>query len=375
MSQPDILSQFKTIATRINHKSFDHVTRESVITELGIDSLSTMQIIGELETEFNIMIPDEDLVEMVTVGDLCKKIETRLLAPHRHQTERNAMETRLEERLYREYISFFEKAERDRRWNVFNDIPWDKVNPEASENLAFCAETFCSVEMYLPDYVAGGINLVRKYFGQAWFQANWAYEESKHSLALTHWLVRSGKRTEGQMFDLQNQILEKQWSLPFSTPRQMTFYGCVQEMATFVIYCKHREMARTEGDEALWQVYDFVARDEIAHCRFYQGVVKILLEEDREGMLADMAHVFANFQMPGVGLVPDYDERILKMREAGIDRTVFIQKVYIPILKYLGVTRHEMLRAQGKAIEAKHTSTSGLTNGETAASAAALAGE
>ena len=75
----DILAQFKSIATRINHKSFEHVTRDSVITELGIDSLSTMQIVGELETEFDIMIPDEDLVEMVTVGDLCKKIETRLL--------------------------------------------------------------------------------------------------------------------------------------------------------------------------------------------------------------------------------------------------------------------------------------------------------
>jgi acyl carrier protein len=37
-----------------------------------------MQIVGEMETEFGIMIPDEDLVEMVTVGDLCKKIETRL---------------------------------------------------------------------------------------------------------------------------------------------------------------------------------------------------------------------------------------------------------------------------------------------------------
>ena len=263
------------------------------------------------------------------------------------------METRLEERLYNEYLGFFEKAERERRWSVFNDIPWDKVNKDASEDLAWCAETFCSVEMYLPDYVAGGINLVRKYFGQAWFQANWAYEESKHSLALTHWLVRSGKRTEGQMFDLQSQILSKQWQLPFETPRRMTFYGCVQEMATFVIYCKHRDMATREGDEALRKIYDLVARDEIAHCRFYQGVTKLLLEEDREGTLEDMAHVFANFQMPGVGLVPDYDERVLKMREAGIDRTVFIQKVYIPILKYLGVSRHEMLRAQGKAIEAK----------------------
>jgi acyl-[acyl-carrier-protein] desaturase len=260
---------------------------------------------------------------------------------------------RLEERLYREYMSFFEKAERERRWSVFDDIPWDRVNRDASEELALCAETFCSVEMYLPDYVSGGINIVRSYFGQAWFQANWAYEESKHSLALTRYLVRSGKRTEQQMFDLQNKIFGKRWSLPFNTPRQMTFYGCVQEMATFVIYVKHRERAASEKDEALRTIYDLIARDEIAHCRFYQGVIKVLLEEDRAGTLADMAHVFANFQMPGVGIVPDYDARILKMREAGVDRSVFIQKVYMPILKYLGVSRHEMLTAQRMAIEAR----------------------
>jgi acyl-[acyl-carrier-protein] desaturase len=261
----------------------------------------------------------------------------------------------LEEKLYREYLQFFEKAERERRWSVFTDIPWERVNKDASEELALCAETFCSVEMYLPDYVSGGINLVRNYFGQAWFQANWGYEESKHSLALMHYLIRSGKRTEGQMFDLQRTLLgdDKKWSLPFHTPRQMTFYGCVQEMATFVIYVKHRERAAAEGDEALRTIYDLVARDEIAHCRFYQSVIKVLLEEDREGTLADMAHVFANFRMPGVDLVPDYDSRILKMREAGIDRSVFIQKVYLPILKYLGVGRHDMLAAQRAVLDAR----------------------
>ncbi len=258
--------------------------------------------------------------------------------------------SRLEEKLYREYLQFFEKAESERRWSVFSDIPWERVNRDASEELALCAETFCSVEMYLPDYVAGGINVVRDYFGQAWFQANWAYEESKHSLALTHYLVKSGKRSEEQMFDLQNRIFAKKWALPFSTARQMTFYGCVQEMATFVIYVKHRERAGAENDEALRTIYDLVARDEIAHCRFYQSVIKVLLEEDRPGTLADMAHVFANFEMPGVGIVPDYDARILKMREAGIDRSVFIQKVYMPILKYLGVSRHEMLGAQREAL-------------------------
>jgi acyl-[acyl-carrier-protein] desaturase len=259
--------------------------------------------------------------------------------------------SRLEEKLYQEYIQFFEKAERERRWNVFEDIPWNRVNKDASEDLALCAETFCSVEMYLPDYVAGGINVVRDYFGQAWFQANWGYEESKHSLALGEYLMRSGKRTQEQMFDLHHNIFAKKWSLPFTTARQMTFYGCVQEMATFVIYVKHRERAAAENDECLRTIYDFVARDEIAHTRFYQSVIKVLLEEDRVGTLADMALVFANFKMPGVDLVPEYDSRILKMREAGIDRGVFIQKVYLPILKYLGVSRHDMLAAQRAAID------------------------
>jgi acyl-[acyl-carrier-protein] desaturase len=262
--------------------------------------------------------------------------------------------SRLEERLYQEYLQFFEKAERERRWSVFTDIPWERVNKDATEELALCAETFCSVEMYLPDYVAGGINVVRKHFGQAWFQANWAYEESKHSLALMQYLVKSGKRTEEQMVDLQGRLFENEWKLPFTTARQMTFYGCVQEMATFVIYVKHRERAAAEGDECLRTIYDYVARDEIAHCRFYQSVIKVLLEEDRDGTLTDMAHVFANFQMPGVGIVPDYDARILKMREAGIDRSVFIQKVYMPILKYLGVGRHDLLAAQKGALDARN---------------------
>ena len=76
----DVLAMFKTVAERIDKKSFDDVTRDSVITDLGIDSLSMMQIVGELETELDLQIPDEDLVEIVTVGDLCGKVEHRLSA-------------------------------------------------------------------------------------------------------------------------------------------------------------------------------------------------------------------------------------------------------------------------------------------------------
>ena len=78
MANVDLLEKFRTIAARIDHKELAGITRDSVITDLGIDSLSMMQIVGEMETELDIMIPDEDLVELVTVGDLCKKIEARL---------------------------------------------------------------------------------------------------------------------------------------------------------------------------------------------------------------------------------------------------------------------------------------------------------
>jgi acyl carrier protein len=74
----DLLEMFRVVAARVDKREFPHVSPASVITELGIDSLSMMQIVGEMETELGIMIPDEDLVELVTVGDLVNKIGTRL---------------------------------------------------------------------------------------------------------------------------------------------------------------------------------------------------------------------------------------------------------------------------------------------------------
>ena len=259
-------------------------------------------------------------------------------------------ETAKQERLYEMYKTFFDKAERERRWNPLRDVPFEKIRSDVPESLVVVAETFCCVESYLPDYVAKGINIVRPYFGQAWFAANWAYEESKHSVALMEYLLRSGRRTPEQMFDLQTRLMSVAWELPFDTARQMTIYGCFQEQATFVIYVKQEQRARELGDECLSTIFRLIARDEIAHCRFYEEVVKVLLEEDRVGTLRDMAHVARRFEMPGVGIVPDYDRRVTIMRDEGkVDRGVFLQKVFFPVLKYLDVTRHELQSASSSA--------------------------
>ena len=257
-------------------------------------------------------------------------------------------------KLYRRFQTFFQEAEKKRRWNPIEDIPWGEINPDAPERLALCAETFLGVESYLPDYIRGGLEAVRtSSVAQRWFTANWGYEELKHSMALTEYLVRSGKRTEEQMFDFQAKLMEEEWERPFETGRQMSIYGMFQEMATFVIYLRHEKLALEYSDKALATVYRLNARDECAHARFYEDVTRVYLEEDRDGTLADLAFVAKQFAMPGVGLVPDYDARIEVMRDEGkMDRDVFLKKVYFPLLKRLDVSRRELVAVAAAARKA-----------------------
>ena len=79
-TEQDLIALFKQVATEVDKREFKDVTGQSNISDLGIDSLSMMQIVGEMETELGVMIPDEDLVELVTVGDLCNKVGARLEA-------------------------------------------------------------------------------------------------------------------------------------------------------------------------------------------------------------------------------------------------------------------------------------------------------
>ncbi|MBQ0159263.1 MAG: acyl carrier protein [Bacteroidales bacterium] len=52
------------------------VTMEaSFTTDLGADSLDTVELIMELEKEFDVNIPDEEAEKIATVGDAVKFIE------------------------------------------------------------------------------------------------------------------------------------------------------------------------------------------------------------------------------------------------------------------------------------------------------------
>ena len=59
--------------------SKDKVTdATSFVTDLGADSLDTVELVMEFEEEFDINIPDEDAEKIQTVGDAVKYISGKL---------------------------------------------------------------------------------------------------------------------------------------------------------------------------------------------------------------------------------------------------------------------------------------------------------
>ena len=57
-------------------QSKDKVSEEtSFINDLGADSLDTVELVMELEDEFDLSIPDEDAEKIKTVGDAIGYIE------------------------------------------------------------------------------------------------------------------------------------------------------------------------------------------------------------------------------------------------------------------------------------------------------------
>jgi acyl-[acyl-carrier-protein] desaturase len=245
-------------------------------------------------------------------------------------------------RLYRK---FFNQAERKRRWSLEEDIPWNQVNRAMDPAVADVVESFCAVELYLPDYISKALPLIRSNRGWAWFHANWGYEESKHSLALGDWLLHSGLRSDEQMADLETQVFRHEWNLPHDSPQGMLIYGMVQELATWLHYRNLRQRVDERGDPALSRILQLIAVDERAHHSFYREIVGLFLELDRPATLELLRRVLHHFAMPAVHLLAESPQRVATIKALNIfDEEMYLREVYQPILDVLGVKRPELRR-------------------------------
>jgi acyl-[acyl-carrier-protein] desaturase len=245
-------------------------------------------------------------------------------------------------KIYRVYRDYFDKAEKKRRWNIQHDIPWDKVNPGIDPAIADVVQTFCMVELFLPDYLSKQIPVVRANKGRAWMLANWGYEESKHSMVLEDWLIKSGHRTEKQMQQIEDDLFAREWNAHYGNSRSAVIYTMFQELATRLHYRNLRKVAAGK-DPALDKVLELVSIDEAAHAQFFRGLVEIYLEHDRERTLEHLRHVVRTFHMPADQLLGDSRSRIEAVRSLNIfSEEIFFTEVYTPIIQQLGLTKNDL---------------------------------
>ena len=251
----------------------------------------------------------------------------------------------VESSLWRLYRDFFDAAERKRRWNIREDVPWNECNPNLDPAIADVVETFCCVELYLPDYVGKVLPLVRQSKARTWFYANWGYEESKHSLVLSDWLLKSGHRTEEYMTDLEKKVFEREWNLPHGNALGMLAYAMVQEHATFVNYRNLRQRTQAlGGDPALEKILSLVSIDEAAHFGLFKSFFELFMQIDRELAIAALRPVLNQFQMPAIhDLLDESKKRIAAIRGLEIfNEEIFMRDVYAHFMNVLGITKAEM---------------------------------
>ena len=78
MDRGKLIELFKRMATEVAEKDFADLTEESVIADMGVDSLAMLEVVGEMERELSIQIPDDQLVGIETVAQILDVVEKRI---------------------------------------------------------------------------------------------------------------------------------------------------------------------------------------------------------------------------------------------------------------------------------------------------------
>lgn len=68
--------QVITIIAEKGYLNLDEVTPEKTWDELGFDSLDTVELIMEFESQFSLIISDEDSEKILTVQDAINYVES-----------------------------------------------------------------------------------------------------------------------------------------------------------------------------------------------------------------------------------------------------------------------------------------------------------
>jgi acyl carrier protein len=80
MAREDIFKQLGTVIedSSVEDVDWSTVTEEHTLESFGFDSLAVLDLIFDLESEFDVKIKAEEVLQMKTVGELVTFLEARI---------------------------------------------------------------------------------------------------------------------------------------------------------------------------------------------------------------------------------------------------------------------------------------------------------
>ena len=64
--------------SKVSKRKLEEVTLDSRFDQLGMDSLDLSVLLFEIEETFDISVPQEEMQDVVTIGDIVGRLEKRL---------------------------------------------------------------------------------------------------------------------------------------------------------------------------------------------------------------------------------------------------------------------------------------------------------
>lgn len=78
VSTPTTADRVLTVLHRVTRANSELSLDSALVADLGFDSLQTLELVAELEDEFSIFIPLNELPDIKTVGEIAARISTLL---------------------------------------------------------------------------------------------------------------------------------------------------------------------------------------------------------------------------------------------------------------------------------------------------------
>lgn len=248
-------------------------------------------------------------------------------------TTRKADGAGLESALWQLYRDYYDTAEATRRWSISEDLPWDEVRRTLPEDLVEALESLFAIKLKVADYSYNILRFVRGSPGRVWFYATWGYEELRHNLALSDWLLKSGHRDAAQMSALEDAVLLPVWSLPVASRSELVAYGLLQERTTVRCFTHlARQIESAGGDAAVVQLLQYVIADDQAHADYFEKCLKLYRDHEPTDYQEPWRRAVTRFALPVLSTLPDGQHRLETLEQLGLHSAAsFSQEIVGPL--------------------------------------------